>query len=140
MATGKHYFIEENTDRKFAVRAKDADRASAHFTTQRDAEEHVRKLNPDDKPDVERLRHRDDGILRAMDRKILARLELSCRTAERIGEHACAMREHAYRLEIEAIGIRRKLKEDRVRAQRTRLKISQAKLNLAQQTLETFLR
>ncbi len=57
MSTGKHYFIEQNADGTFAVRAKDSERASALFNTQQEAEQHVRSLNPDDKPDVERVRN-----------------------------------------------------------------------------------
>lgn len=61
MTTHNHYFIEENADGRFAVRAKNSDHASALFRTQKDAEEHVRRLNPDDKPDVERVRNRETG-------------------------------------------------------------------------------
>lgn len=57
MSTGKHYFIEQNDDRKFAVRAKGSDRASALFDTQAEAIAHARELNPSDHPDVERVRH-----------------------------------------------------------------------------------
>ena len=62
MATGNHYFIEENADGQFAVRAKDSERASALFSTQKEAEDHVRQLNPDDRPDVERIRNRETGV------------------------------------------------------------------------------
>jgi len=55
--TGKHYFIEENADGKFAVRAKGSERASKLFDSQKEAEAHVKELNPDDKPDVERVRN-----------------------------------------------------------------------------------
>ena len=61
MSTGKHYFIEQNAEGKFTVTAKGADRASAVFQTQGEAIEHVRQLNPDDKPDVERVRNTSDG-------------------------------------------------------------------------------
>lgn len=61
MSTGKHYFIEENADGKFAVRAKDGERASGLFNTQKEAEEHVRQLNPEDHPDIERVRDTATG-------------------------------------------------------------------------------
>ncbi|HEV2578828.1 MAG TPA: DUF2188 domain-containing protein [Acidobacteriaceae bacterium] len=61
MSTGKHYFIEQNDDGKYAVRAKDSDRASALFATQAEAIRHVKSLNPDDHPDVERVRQRGNG-------------------------------------------------------------------------------
>jgi hypothetical protein len=60
MATEMHYF-EENDDGKFAVRAKGAQRASALRDTQKQAEELVKKLNPDDKPNVERVRNTKTG-------------------------------------------------------------------------------
>ena len=61
MSTGQHYFIEQHADGKFAVLAKGADRASATFDTQKEAIEHAKKLNPDDRPDVERIRNLDTG-------------------------------------------------------------------------------
>ena len=61
MSTGKHYFIEQNDDGKFAVRAKGSDRASALFDTQAEGIAHARELNPDDHPDVERVRHTATG-------------------------------------------------------------------------------
>jgi hypothetical protein len=61
MSTGKHYFIEQNAEGKFTVKAKGADLASATFNTQREAIEHAKKLNPDDHPDVERVRNTNTG-------------------------------------------------------------------------------
>ena len=61
MSTGKHYFIEQNDDGKFAVRAKDSDRASAVFNTQAEAIAHAKTLNPADHPDVERVREVGPG-------------------------------------------------------------------------------
>jgi hypothetical protein len=61
MSTGKHYFIEQNEDGKFAVRAKDSDRASATFNTQAEAIAHARQLNPDDNPNIERVRNVPTG-------------------------------------------------------------------------------
>jgi hypothetical protein len=61
MTTDKHYFIEENRDGKFAVRAKGSKRASGLRNTQKQAEVLVKKLNPNDKPDVERVRNTKTG-------------------------------------------------------------------------------
>jgi hypothetical protein len=61
MTTDKHYFIEENDNGKFAVRAKGSQRASGLRNTQKQAEALVKKLNPDDKPDVERVRNTKTG-------------------------------------------------------------------------------
>jgi hypothetical protein len=61
MATDKHYFIEENAKGKFAVRAKGSRRASRLLDSQKEAEKFVRQLNPDDKPDVERVRNTKTG-------------------------------------------------------------------------------
>jgi len=61
MSTGKHYFIEQNDEGKFTTTAKGADRASGVFDTQREAIDHAKKLNPDDHPDVERVRNTSGG-------------------------------------------------------------------------------
>ena len=61
MATNKHYFIEENDDGKFVVRAKDSKRASIVVDTQEEAIRAAKLLNPNDRPDVERVRTREDG-------------------------------------------------------------------------------
>jgi hypothetical protein len=61
MTTDKHYFIEENDNGKFAVRAKGSQRASGLRNTQKQAEALVKKLNPDDKADVERVRNTKTG-------------------------------------------------------------------------------
>lgn len=61
MSTGKHYFIEENEDEKFAVRAKGSARASRLASTQKEAETLVKQFNPEDKPDVERVRNTKAG-------------------------------------------------------------------------------
>lgn len=57
MSTGKLYFIEENENGQFAVRAKGSQRASRLAPTQKEAEKLVMQFNPDDKPDVERVRN-----------------------------------------------------------------------------------
>ena len=61
MTTEKHYFIEENKAGKFAVRARGSHRASRLCDTQKQAEEFVKKFNPDDKPNVERVRNTKTG-------------------------------------------------------------------------------
>lgn len=61
MATDKHYFIEQNDNGKFTTTAKGASRASGVFKTQREAIDYAKQLNPDDKPNVERVRHRSGG-------------------------------------------------------------------------------
>jgi hypothetical protein len=59
--TGKHYFIEEDADGRFAVRAKESERASKLFNSQKEAEAYVKELNPEDRPDVERVRNTQTG-------------------------------------------------------------------------------
>jgi len=61
MTTDKHYFIELNAGGKFAVRAKGSQRASRLCDTQKQAEAVVKKLNSDDKPNVERVRNTKTG-------------------------------------------------------------------------------
>ena len=61
MSTDKHYFIEENRGGKFAARAKGSSRASRLCDTQKQAEQVVKQFNPNDKPDVERVRNRETG-------------------------------------------------------------------------------
>jgi len=52
----KHYFIEQTDDHRYAIRGKGSKRASEVADTQREAIGRVRELNPDDHPDVERVR------------------------------------------------------------------------------------
>jgi len=61
MSTQKHYFVEQTDDRRYAVRAKGSDRASDILDTQREAIERARELNPNDHPDVERVRNTEVG-------------------------------------------------------------------------------
>lgn len=61
MSTRKHYFIERNEQRKYDVRAKGSDRASATLGTQKEAIERAKELNPNDHPDVERVRDTKNG-------------------------------------------------------------------------------
>jgi hypothetical protein len=61
MSTGKHYYIEQTADGRFAVRANGSEKASAVFDTQQAAIAHVRLLNSDDKPNIERVRKTKGG-------------------------------------------------------------------------------
>ena len=61
MSTDKHYFVEQTDDGRYAVRAKGAERASDILDTQRDAIDRVQELNPNDRPDVERVRNTQVG-------------------------------------------------------------------------------
>lgn len=53
MSTGKHYFIEQTDDGRYAIRAKGSERASEILDTQRAAIDRVTQLNPNDRPDVD---------------------------------------------------------------------------------------
>ncbi len=61
MSTQKHYFVEKNDDGKFAVRAEGSSRASSVFDTQAEAIAEAKHLNPNDHPNVERVRHTAEG-------------------------------------------------------------------------------
>ena len=61
MPTDKHYFIEQTMDGRYAVRAKGSERASAVVGSQREAVARARELNPNDRPDVERVRDTKSG-------------------------------------------------------------------------------
>jgi hypothetical protein len=62
MATGKHYFVEQMQDGRYAVRAKGSERASGLRATQEEARALAKKLNPDDHADVEHVRNTKDGV------------------------------------------------------------------------------
>lgn len=57
----KHYFVEQTDDLRYAVRARGSKRASDILNTQADAIDRVSELNPDDHPDVERVRNTGVG-------------------------------------------------------------------------------
>jgi len=61
MSTGKHYFVEQTDDGLYAVRAKGSKRASDILDTQREAIDRAKELNPNDRPDVERVRNTQAG-------------------------------------------------------------------------------
>ncbi len=61
MSTKKHYFVEQTDDLRYAVRAKGSKRATDILDTQREAIDRVDELNPNDRPDVERVRDTQNG-------------------------------------------------------------------------------
>ncbi len=61
MPTEKHYFVEQTDAGRYAVRAKGSKHASGVFDTQREAIDHANELNPNDRPDVERVRNTEVG-------------------------------------------------------------------------------
>lgn len=61
MSTGKHYFVEQTDDGRYAVRPKGAPRAAGVYDTQREAIDRAKDLNPRDHPDVERVRNTKAG-------------------------------------------------------------------------------
>lgn len=60
MSTGKHYFIEPG-DRHFRVIAADAKRISRIAKSQEEAIALAKKFNPNDHPDVARVRRTETG-------------------------------------------------------------------------------
>jgi hypothetical protein len=61
MSTDNHYFIEQNSEGKFAIRAKGSDHASAVLETQAEAIARLKELNGTDHPDVARVRDTETG-------------------------------------------------------------------------------
>jgi hypothetical protein len=61
MSTDKHYFVEQTEDLRYAVRAQGSQRASAIVDTQREGIDLARQFNPNDRPDVERVRFTNEG-------------------------------------------------------------------------------
>jgi uncharacterized protein YdaT len=61
MSTKDHYYVEQTEDGRYAVRGEGSDRASGIFDTQREAIERAKELNPNDHPDVERVRDTEQG-------------------------------------------------------------------------------
>jgi uncharacterized protein YdaT len=55
------FYIERRDDGKYKVMRPNADRASAVTDTQKEAIEKAREMNPGKSPDVERVRHTDQG-------------------------------------------------------------------------------
>jgi hypothetical protein len=61
MATGKHYFIEQRPNGQFAATPKGGTRAAGVFDNQHQAIAQVKQWNPNDRPDVERVRNTNAG-------------------------------------------------------------------------------
>jgi len=61
MPTNEHYFIEQTDDGRFAVARKARNERAPLFETQQEAIAHAKKLNPDDRQDVERVRNMETG-------------------------------------------------------------------------------
>jgi len=61
VATKNHYYVEQTEDGRYAVRGERSERALGVFDTQREAIGHAKQLNPDDHPDVERVRNTESG-------------------------------------------------------------------------------
>lgn len=59
--TGRHYFVERDQDGRYAVRAQGSKHASSLFPTQLEAIQEAERLNAEDHPDVERVRHMGAG-------------------------------------------------------------------------------
>ena len=51
MSKGKHYFVEQTEDGRYAVRGKGSTRASGIWDTQREAIDRAHELNPNDCPE-----------------------------------------------------------------------------------------
>jgi hypothetical protein len=61
MTTGKHYIVEPTGDGEFKGTAKGAKRASVVAPTQKKVIAAVKAFNPDDHPDVARVRKVETG-------------------------------------------------------------------------------
>lgn len=92
----KHYFVEQTDDHRYAVRAKGAQRASDVLDTQREAIDRVNELNPNDRPDVERVRNTIGGGRDKWRRSRYQRLRADCPHFSRVatcdrssGPYAC---------------------------------------------------
>jgi hypothetical protein len=57
----KRLYVERQDDGRYAVKHKNAKRASAVCETQADAIDRAREMNPGHSPDVERVRHTNRG-------------------------------------------------------------------------------
>jgi hypothetical protein len=60
MAIKKQYIVQPSTRGGFEVKAKGGYRASGVLPTQREAEDRAKELNPDNRPNVRRVR--DTGV------------------------------------------------------------------------------
>lgn len=60
MSTNDHYYIERSPDGKYVVRNEYGVVSGGHGT-QEEAISRAKQLNPNDHPDVERVRHTPEG-------------------------------------------------------------------------------
>lgn len=61
MSTKKQYIVQPAESGGFEVKAKGVERASAILPTQAEAEARAQELNPDNRPNVRRVRHTGVG-------------------------------------------------------------------------------
>lgn len=61
MPTHKHYFIEPTQNGRYRILAANARKASATAETEAEAIALVKKLSPDDHPDISRVRNVQTG-------------------------------------------------------------------------------
>ncbi len=61
MPTEKHYFIERSGNEAYRIVAAKATRASATARTEKEAIAIAKQFNPDDHPDVSRVRNTKSG-------------------------------------------------------------------------------
>jgi hypothetical protein len=61
MAKDKHIFVERRPEGDYAVRRPNSQRASDVLPTQREAIDRARQLEPNTRPDVERVRNTKVG-------------------------------------------------------------------------------
>jgi CheY-like chemotaxis protein len=59
--SAREAFIEQMSDGRFAVRAEGSEHSSDIFETEADAIAHLRMMNPDDYPDMRKIRNVDTG-------------------------------------------------------------------------------
>jgi uncharacterized protein YdaT len=57
----KKVYVERRPEGDYAVRKANSERASAVTSTQKEAIERAKELNPGVKPHIERVRHTDKG-------------------------------------------------------------------------------
>jgi hypothetical protein len=61
MATNDHYYIERKPDGTYNVENRQGQVVSSGHRTQEEAIGRAKQLNPNDHPDVERIRHTPQG-------------------------------------------------------------------------------
>jgi len=61
MSDSKKLFVERRDNGDYAVLRENAERASALASTQKEAIEIAKRLEPNSSPDVERVRHTKNG-------------------------------------------------------------------------------